>query len=284
MGCFQPVRQTFLPAAYPQSTPAVKGLDGRFAESRHARTSRSAHTGLRLSIESQCHRRYDCAAVSPCYKHAPNPLDACRAVFAPVLQDVRPLAVRGAVAFPVVDQFRSCGGSRFCLLQPVSGALCRRWRVSGLPFRSDRHDRRMAAVAAPSPAKIEAALQALAAMPDATSSPPLSPPTRPTATSSPRSRQGADWVIDKNGRSALVSHQRWKAANHGVEPLRELAAALASAAGSDAGQGLYIALNAPSDAARQFAVKNSIRIVTGTELAQLMGPTITAGSNGKRAV
>ena len=56
------------------------------------------------------------------------------------------------------------------------------------------------------------------------------------------------------------------------------------AAGSDAGQGLYIALNAPSDAARQFAAKNSIRIVTGTELAQLMGPTITAGSNGKRVV
>lgn len=157
--------------------------------------------------------------------------------------------------------------------------------VSGLPFAVIGMIAAWRQWQAPSPAKIEAALQALAAMPGRDFVAALESAYKADGyVVTAFAGKGADWVIDKNGRSALVSHQRWKAANHGVEPLRELAAALASAAGSDAGQGLYIALNAPSDAARQFAAKNSIRIVTGTELAQLMGPTITAGSNGKRAV
>ncbi len=65
--------------------------------------------------------------------------------------------------------------------------------------------------------------------------------------------------------------------------MRELSAALASPAGEDAGQGIYIALNAPSDAARQFAAKSSLRIVTGTELALLMQATVNSGTGSKRA-
>ena len=93
----------------------------------------------------------------------------------------------------------------------------------------------------------------------------------------------ADFSLEKAGQTTLLNAKRWKAANHGVEPLRELSAALASPAGDDVGQGIYIALNAPSDAARQFAAKNSLRIVTGTELALLMQAAISSGSGSKRA-
>ena len=78
---------------------------------------------------------------------------------------------------------------------------------------------------------------------------------------------GADLSITKAGRTALVYSKRWKAATHGIEPMRELAAAMAAV---DANQGVYLAVNALSDAARTFASKNSIRIMQGTELALLM--------------
>jgi restriction system protein len=75
---------------------------------------------------------------------------------------------------------------------------------------------------------------------------------------------GADLSIAKAGRMALVNSKRWKAATHGIEPLRELAASMETL---DANSGIYIAVNAVSDAARAFASKNSIRLMQGTELA-----------------
>ncbi len=78
---------------------------------------------------------------------------------------------------------------------------------------------------------------------------------------------GADLSVTKAGRAALVNSKRWKAATHGVEPVRELSAAMEAL---DASQGVYIAVNALSDAARIFASKNSIRVMQGTELALLM--------------
>ena len=78
---------------------------------------------------------------------------------------------------------------------------------------------------------------------------------------------GADLSVTKAGRTALVNSKRWKAATHGVESVRELGAAMTAA---DANQGIYIAVNALSDAARTFASKNSIRVMQGTELALLM--------------
>ena len=78
---------------------------------------------------------------------------------------------------------------------------------------------------------------------------------------------GADLSISKGGRTALVNSKRWKAATHGIEPVRELGAAMAAL---DANQGIYIATNQLSDSARQFASKNSIRVMQGTDLALLM--------------
>ncbi len=78
---------------------------------------------------------------------------------------------------------------------------------------------------------------------------------------------GADLSITKAGRTVLVNSKRWKAATHGIEPMRGLAAAMEAL---DANQGVYLAVNALSDSARTFAAKNSIRIMQGTELALLM--------------
>ena len=87
------------------------------------------------------------------------------------------------------------------------------------------------------------------------------------------STAGADLSITKGGRTALVNSKRWKAASHSVEPLRELASAMEA---QDAGQGIYVAINSPGDSARQFASKNSIRVLQGTELATLMRPVLAA--------
>ena len=78
---------------------------------------------------------------------------------------------------------------------------------------------------------------------------------------------GADLSITKAGRTALVNSKRWKAATHGIEPLRELNTSMTAL---DANQGIYVAVNALSDAAKLFAAKNSIRVLQGTELALLM--------------
>ena len=88
---------------------------------------------------------------------------------------------------------------------------------------------------------------------------------------------GADLSVSKAGRTALVNSKRWKAATHGIEPLRELGALMES---TEANQGVYIAVNALSDAAKAFASKNSIRVMQGTELALLMK---TVAATHKRA-
>lgn len=84
---------------------------------------------------------------------------------------------------------------------------------------------------------------------------------------------GADLSITKaGGRVLLINSKRWKAATHGIEPVRELGAAMEAL---DANQGVYVAVNALSDAARAFAAKNSIRVMQGTELALLMKRAVT---------
>ncbi len=83
----------------------------------------------------------------------------------------------------------------------------------------------------------------------------------------PFTKPGADLALEKNGYTTLVSAKRWKAANHGIEPLRELLAAMEKA---DTGRGVYVAINAVSDAATQFAAKNGIRVLHGSDLAALI--------------
>lgn len=78
----------------------------------------------------------------------------------------------------------------------------------------------------------------------------------------------ADFAVARGPRISLVSAKRWKAANLGVEPLRELHAATQA---REAQECIYIALGNMSDNARRFAAEHKIRVLTGTELAVLLG-------------
>ncbi|MET0312571.1 MAG: restriction endonuclease [Burkholderiaceae bacterium] len=77
----------------------------------------------------------------------------------------------------------------------------------------------------------------------------------------------ADFEVVKGARTALVSAKRWKAANHGVEPLRELHEAMRA---RDASESIYVSLGALSDNAARFAKANNVRVLQGAELAQLL--------------
>jgi len=78
----------------------------------------------------------------------------------------------------------------------------------------------------------------------------------------------ADFVLTKGGQTLLASARRWKAANHGVEPLRELHAAM-QARGAQGG--LYLlAQGSLSDNARLFARDHGITVVQGDALAGLL--------------
>lgn len=82
-------------------------------------------------------------------------------------------------------------------------------------------------------------------------------------------REGAfDFVLRQKGRISLVQCRRWKVNQVGVEPVRELYAALDR---HDAFSGICIAAGGFSDAARQFAAGKPIALVHGAELAQLVG-------------
>lgn len=77
----------------------------------------------------------------------------------------------------------------------------------------------------------------------------------------------ADFSLLKGGRTTLVSCKRWKAANQGVEALRDLVAARAS---QGADQISFISLNPLTGNASRFAQSEGIHLLTQNELAQLM--------------
>ncbi len=77
----------------------------------------------------------------------------------------------------------------------------------------------------------------------------------------------ADFVLVKAGRKSLLSCKRWKAASHGLEPLRELDAARES---QEAHEVIYVATGELSENARRFAQQHKIRLMQGAELAQLL--------------
>ena len=140
--------------------------------------------------------------------------------------------------------------------------------LSGLPFAVIGGIAMWKQRGIPNPARIEATLQTLSALSARDFAAALEAAyTKDGYVVTKITASGADLSIAKAGRTALVNSKRWKAATHGIEPLRELAAAMEA---QDANQGVYVAVNALSDAARTFASKNSIRVMRGTELALLM--------------
>ena len=82
--------------------------------------------------------------------------------------------------------------------------------------------------------------------------------------------KGADFELQKGGRTVLLAGKRWKVARTGIEPLRDLASA---AQAREAQECLYVATGEITDNANRFADRNRIRIVSGPELARLMPAT-----------
>ncbi|MDA8107694.1 MAG: restriction endonuclease [Betaproteobacteria bacterium] len=77
---------------------------------------------------------------------------------------------------------------------------------------------------------------------------------------------GADYELEKGGRTVLVACRRWKATRTGVDPLKELKAA-ARARKADA---LYLAAGEVTAQARRFATDNAVTLVEGAEIAKLV--------------
>ena len=147
--------------------------------------------------------------------------------------------------------------------------------LSGLPFAVIGGIAMWKQRGIPNPARIEEALQKLSALSARDFASALEAAyAKDGYVVAKVTASGADLSVTKAGRTALVNSKRWKAATHGIEPIRELSAAMEAL---DANQGVYIAVNALSDAARTFASKNSIRVMQGTELALLM-KAVTASS------
>lgn len=81
-----------------------------------------------------------------------------------------------------------------------------------------------------------------------------------------------DIALARGGETVLVVCKRWKAGNHGVEPLRALAQARRARGASRA---VYVSLGEAGDAARRFAREQGIELLHGVELAHLLGPLTT---------
>ncbi|OOG37909.1 restriction endonuclease [Polaromonas sp. A23] len=81
----------------------------------------------------------------------------------------------------------------------------------------------------------------------------------------------ADFELLKAGRTVLLSGKRWKAARLGLEPFQALEAARRAC---DANSSICVTTGEVTANARQFAAAQQIRVIEGTELAQLLRPVL----------
>ena len=84
--------------------------------------------------------------------------------------------------------------------------------------------------------------------------------------------RGGDFLTSKAGRTSLVSCKRWKVAQTGVAPLRELdEARKAREAASDSNVScIYIAAGEVTGKAMEFAKEKSIQVLSGAELTRFI--------------
>jgi restriction system protein len=84
--------------------------------------------------------------------------------------------------------------------------------------------------------------------------------------------------MGKKDKTTLVCCKRWKAASHGLEPLRELDRQLEA---ENAHEAFYVALGSVTDKAREFAGKHRIHLVGGSDLTLLLRLPRRAAKAGK---
>ncbi len=136
--------------------------------------------------------------------------------------------------------------------------------IAGMVLWRGRH--------APDPQLVQAALAQAAAMPWRSFAAALEKTFTAqgyvvTLLSGGAANNGADIHLEKNGQITLVSAKRWKAATHGTEPLRELAAAVDKQA---AQRCVYVSLGAVTDQAASFAKEQGIDLLSGDRLGVLL--------------
>jgi len=76
-----------------------------------------------------------------------------------------------------------------------------------------------------------------------------------------------DLKLEKNGRITVVNCKRWKVAQTGIGPLRELVEAKKA---HDADDSIYVSAGDFTANAREFATANSIRLLQDAPLAELV--------------
>ncbi len=129
---------------------------------------------------------------------------------------------------------------------------------------------------APSTAHVEATLAQIAAMPWRDFSAAAEQALAREGYEVQRlSSGGADFSLRKSGQITLLACKRWKAARLGMEALEDLQAARLA---QQADSALCISMGELSDKARQFAQQQQIRLMGGTELAQLLRPVLASRS------
>ena len=123
-------------------------------------------------------------------------------------------------------------------------------------------------MSAPSPAQMEEIQQVIAAQSWADFSAQLQTAWQAEGYDVQRlNLPGADLLLTRNGQTSVVSARRWKAATHGVEPLRELQAAQAK---QQADLAIYVALQPLGDKASSWAAQNPVVVLNGKSMATLI--------------
>ena len=140
--------------------------------------------------------------------------------------------------------------------------------VAGLPFLVIGCIAGWRQLRSPSRARIEATLSAVRAMSWAEFSRAIEAAYRRQGYGVSQVRgTAANFEITKDGRTALVSCKRWKAAHAGVDALADLHAMKEA---RDAHECIYVAAGEITDNARAFAARHAIKLVGGPELARLL--------------
>src|SRR3954470_18563397 len=119
---------------------------------------------------------------------------------------------------------------------------------------------------APSEGRIAKTLERLAAMPREGFAAALEAGWRREGYEVSKASGAYDRELRREGKVSLVVCRRWKAERTGVEPLRELHAAGRK---REAEEVIYVAAGGITGQAQAFAAGNSVRLVSGAELAKL---------------
>lgn len=80
-------------------------------------------------------------------------------------------------------------------------------------------------------------------------------------------KDGADFLLEREGRTTVASAKRWKAGVHGMEPLRAL---LAAGQARDAATVCYLSLQPPAENAAAWAKQQGIALISGKDLGSLL--------------